>query len=164
MVEIHLNTVFTKEKMDKILGNFVAGGGGNIDVSWKVTLDEAVIAQGSITQYGYSPIRGGGRSGLAIGSFSAEKGNEYTLDIVTKNKSIDWNQADPYIEVGLHPAKLEGYLVLQIFGLLIVSALGIVLMVMTLIFFVAKRYKKHGSDPGYFNYVGAERKNRKISK
>ena len=149
MVEIHLDTVFPEEKMDKILGDFVAGGGGDIDVSWKVNQDEAVIAQGSITQYGYSPIWGGGHSGLAIGSFSAEKGNEYALYINTKNKSIDWNQADPYIVVGLHPVKLEGYLVLQIIGLLIMSALGIALLVITLIVIVAERYKKHGSDPSF---------------
>jgi hypothetical protein len=150
MVEIHLNTVFPEEKMDKILGDFVAGGGGNIDVSWRVNVDEAVIAQGSSAIYGYSPIWGGGRSGLAIGTFRAEKDKNYTIYIVTKNESIDWNQADPYIEVGLHPGKLESYLVLQIFGLLIASLLGVVLVVVAIVFLVAKRNmasNNNGSQP-----------------
>ncbi|MDH3562736.1 MAG: hypothetical protein OEN49_04985 [Gammaproteobacteria bacterium] len=147
MVEIHLNTVFPEEKIDKILGDFVAGGGGNIDVSWKVNLDEAVIAQGSRAEYGYSPIWGGGRSGLAIGSFRADKGKEYTLYIVTKNESSDWNRADPYIEVGLHPGKLEGYLVSQIFGLLIAAVSGVLLVVVTLIVINAKRNTESKKAP-----------------
>ena len=117
MVEIHLNSIFSEEKMDNILGDYVAGGGGAINVSWEVKNNGAVIAQGSNTNYGYSPIWGGGRSGLDIGTFSAEKGQEYTLSIFTKNISNDWNLAKPYIEVGLHPNKLETYLVLQLLGL-----------------------------------------------
>ena len=137
MVEIHLNSVFSEEKMDEILGDFVAGGGGAIDVSWEVKDNEAVIAQGSNTKFGYSPIWGGGRSGLAIGTVRAEKGKEYTLSVFTRNASSDWNLAKPYIEVGLHPNKLEAYLVLQLFGLIIVSLLGAALVVVV---FVGKRY------------------------
>ena len=147
MVEIHLNSVFSEKKMDKILGDFVAGGGGDIDVLWEVKVDEAVIAQGSNTKFGYSPIWGGGRSGLAIGTVSAEKGNEYTLYVFTKNVSSDWNQADPYIEVGLHPSKLEGYLVLQIVGLLVASVFGVVLLVVALIYVVATRKTTSNNAP-----------------
>lgn len=140
MVEIHLNTVFTEDKMDEILGDLVAGGGGDIDLLWEVKLDEVVIARGSNTEYGYSPIRGGGRSGLAIGTVSAEKGKEYTLTVVTKNVSADWNRADPYIEVGLHPSKLETYLALQIVGLLVASVLGAVLIVLALIYVIKRNW------------------------
>ena len=139
MVEIHMNPVFPEEKMDKILGDFVEGGGGDIDVSWEVKVNEAVIAQGSNSKYGYSPIWGGDRSGLVIGTVSTEKGKEYTLHIFTKNVSSDWNQGNPYIEVGLHPSKLEGYLVLQIFGLIIACSFGVVLVVVVLFYDVAKR-------------------------
>lgn len=139
MVEIHLNLVFPENKMGKILGDFVVGGGGDIDVLWEVKVDEAVIAQGSNTKYGYSPIWGGGRSGLVIGTVSAEKGKEYNLYVFTKNTSSDWNQADPYVEVGLHPSKLEGYLALQIVGLLIASVFGVILLVVALVYVVTKR-------------------------
>jgi hypothetical protein len=111
----------------------------DMDVSWEVKINETVIAQGSNTKYGYSPIWGGGRSGLAIGTVSTEKGKEYTLYVFTKNVSSDWNQGNPYIEVGLHPSKLEGYLVLQRFGLIIACSFGVVLVVVALIYVVAKR-------------------------
>ena len=114
MIEVHLKSVFPKEKMDKILGDYVKGGGGEIELSWLVKNNGAVIAQGSNTKYGYSPIWGGGHSGLTVGTISAEKGNEYSLSISTNNVSSDWNDASPYVEVELHPAKLENYLVLQL--------------------------------------------------
>jgi len=136
MVEIHLDSVFSEEKMDKILGDFVAGGGGILDVSWEVKDNEAVIAQDSNTKYGYSPIWGGGRSGLAIGTISAEKGKEYSLFVYTKNTSTDWNLAKPYVAVGLHPNKLEGYLVLQLLGILILSVFGVALVI---VLFFGKR-------------------------
>jgi len=139
MVEVHLDKVFSEEKMDRILGDFVEGGGGEIDLSWEVKLDDSVIARGSNTEYGYSPVWNDYRSGLSIGTVSAERGNEYTLSVFTKNVSSDWNQAEPYVEVGLHPAKLEGYLVLQLFGLLIVSVLGVVLVIVLLLHYVSKR-------------------------
>lgn len=139
MVEIHLKSIFAEGKMDNILGDFAAGGGGDIKVSWEVTRNGVVIAQGSNTEYGYSPIWGDGHSGLTIGTVTADKGHQYTLSIFTNNVSPDWNLAKPYVEVGLHPSKLEGYLVLQLLGLIVVSALGVVLVVLVLIYLVGKR-------------------------
>jgi len=144
MVEIHLDSVFSEEKMDTILGDFVAGGGGAIDVSWVIKDNEVVIAQGSNTKYGYSPIWGGGRSGLAIGTVSADKGKEYSLFVFTKNTSSDWNLAKPYVEVGLHPSKLESYLVLQLFGILIMSVFGVTLIIAV---FVGKRNMASNKAP-----------------
>lgn len=139
MVEVHLDKVFLEEKMDKILGDFVKGGGGEIDLSWEVKANESVIAHGSNKEYGYSPIWNDYSSGLAIGTVTAERGVEYILSVFTHNISYDWNQAEPHVEVGLHPVKLEGYLVLQIFGLLITSVFGVALVVAALIHFVGKR-------------------------
>ena len=147
MVEIHLNSIFSEEKMDNILGDYVAGGGGKINVSWEVINNGAIIAQGSNTSYGYSPIWGGGRSGLDIGTFSAEKGQEYTLSIFTKNISNDWNLAKPYIEVGLHPNKLESYLALQLLGLLFVSLFGVLLVIVLLLHVVGKRRTASNKAP-----------------
>jgi len=138
MVEIHLKSVFPEEMMDKILGDFAAGGGGEIDVSWSVKTDGTVIAQGSNKQYGYSPIFGGGSSGLAIGTVSAEKEKEYYLSVSTNNVSADWNKATPYVEVGLHPAKLESYIVLQLFGFLITALFAAILVVVSIFHFIGK--------------------------
>jgi len=142
MIEIHLNNVFTKEKMDKILGHYVSGKGGNINVSWYIHNNGNVIAEGSNIKYGYSPIWGGGHSGLAIGVFSADKEKEYTLNIKTNNTSANWNQTEPYIEIGLHPSKLENYLVLQLFGMLFAVVFGVILVVVVIINFAAKQ-KQH---------------------
>lgn len=139
MVEVHLKSIFSEEKMDKILGDFVEGGGGEIDLLFEVKVDDSVIAHGSNTEYGYSPIWNDHRSGLAIGTVNAERGKVYTLSVFTKNVSTDWNQTEPYVEVGLHPAKLEGYLVLQIFGLLTVAVFGVVLIITVLLHFISKR-------------------------
>ena len=138
MVEIHLKSVFPEEKMDKILGDFVAGSGGAIDVSWSVKTNGSVIAQDSNKEYGYSPIMGSGSLGLVIGSVSAEKGNEYYLSVSTNNVSTDWNKAAPYVEVGLHPAKLESYIVLQLFGILITAVFAMLLVVVSIFHFIGK--------------------------
>jgi hypothetical protein len=138
MVEIHLKSVFPDEKMDMILGDYVAGGGGAIEVSWTVKTNDSVVAQGSNKEYGYSPIMGGGHSGLAIGTVSAEKGKEYHLSVSTKNVSADWNKVAPYVEVGLHPAKLESYIVLQLFGALITTLFAVILIVVAALHFISK--------------------------
>lgn len=98
MIEIHLSTIFPEEKMETILGEYVKGNAGEIKVLWNVSTNNILIAEGSNTEYGYSPIWGKDRSGLTIGTFNAERGKEYTLYIATKNKSLDWNMASPYIE------------------------------------------------------------------
>ena len=136
MIEVHLKSVFSDEKMNKILGDFVKGGNGEIELSWLVKSNGSVIAQGSNAEYDYSPILG---SGLVIGTISAEKGKEYLLSVFTNNVSSDWNTATPYVEVGLHPSKLEEYIVLQIFGLLIAAIFVIILIIVLILHIISKR-------------------------
>lgn len=69
---------------------------------------------------------------MTIGKINAEKGKNYKLTITTHNNSNDWNLAKPYIEVGLHPSNLENYMVLQVFGFLLMLIFGIVLLGMAL--------------------------------
>lgn len=118
--------------MDKILGDYRKSGGGSIKIFWSIDADKSFLTRGSNTTFGYSPIFGTEHSGLTIGTIKVEKGKNYTLTITTHNNSNDWNLAEPYIEVGLHPNKLENYIVLQIFGFLLISIFGIALLVLAL--------------------------------
>ena len=132
LIEVHLKSIFSREKMDDILGDYRKSGGGSINVAWSIEANKSFLSRGSNTMFGYSPILGAGRSGLTIGTIKAEKGKDYTLTISTHNKGNDWNLAEPYIEVGLHPSKLENYGVLAIFGFLLISIFGIVFLVLAL--------------------------------
>ena len=140
MVEVHLKRVFSDVGMKEILGDFVAGGGGLIDVAWEIKTDRKQIAQGSTKEFGYSPIFGRDHWGLALGSFRAEVGKSYTLQVTARSINPEWNQAKPYVEVGLHPAKLEGYLVLQTVGFISFVVFSVLMVSVTL--WQVIRYKK----------------------
>jgi hypothetical protein len=125
MVEIHLKKVFSDEKMNTILGDFVnEGDSGKIDLEWDLYEGDKLLAKGSNKEYGYSPIFGGSHSGLSIGEVSVRKGTRYTLYLHIKSINPDWDETEPYVEVGLHPARLEyligysllGFVLLIIFG------------------------------------------------
>ncbi len=139
LVEVHLKQVFSKEKMNGILGDFVAGGGGKISIRWVIDSGGTVIAQGSSGEFGYSPIFSRSHSGLTIGAFEAEKDHTYTLTVTTINESSDWNKTEPYIEVGLHPNKLESYLGLQIFGFIFIVVFGVLLLVTSIMAIRSRR-------------------------
>jgi hypothetical protein len=128
MIEIHLKKVLSDEKMGTILGDFVRGGnGGKIDIDWNLKEGDKLVAKGSNKEYGYSPIFGNDYSGLSIGEVSVQKGKTYSLSLQIKSINPDWDATEPYVEVGLHPARLEyligyslaGFVLLIIFGLFV---------------------------------------------
>jgi len=139
MIEVHLKQVFSKDKRNGILGDFVAGGGGKINIKWVIDSGGNVIAQGSSGEFGYSPIFSRIHSGLTIGAFGAEKDHTYTLTVTTLNESSDWNKTEPYIEVGLHPSMLESYLALQIFGFIFIVVFGVLLLVTSIMAILSRR-------------------------
>ena len=139
MIELHLNAVFPDEKMERILGDFAEGERGEVEVAWKVESDSSVIGGGSNTEFGYSPIWSGSSWGLSIGTVNANEEVEYTLSVFTKNVSSDWNRTDPYVEVGLHPNRLEGFLVIGIYGFLLLILSGIPLAFLVVLQIVRKR-------------------------
>lgn len=125
MVEIHLRNILSDEQMDTILGDYVKGGaGGTVNIEWYLYEGDQLIKSGSNKEYGYSHIWGGGYSGLSIGEISAQKEKIYSLSLHVKSVNPAWDVTEPYLEVGLHPAKLEyligyiiyGFLLLVIFG------------------------------------------------
>ena len=140
LIEIHMKSIFSEEKMDFILGDFVSGSGGALNISWELNTKNSFLTKGSNSEYGYSPIFGKNHSGLTIGRIDAKKYNNYQLTIKTHNNSENWNQAEPYIEVGLHPADLEGYLVLQILGALFIVIFSISLFIYAPIYKIKKAH------------------------
>ena len=110
--------------MERILGDFVAGGGGAIDVAWRVTAKDEVIAKGFNKQYGYSPVWGVGNSGLVIGTFEAQRGRPYVLHLTSRNGDSSWDRCEPVVEVGLHPAQLEYLMGYSLLGGAMVLVLG----------------------------------------
>ncbi len=144
LIEVHLESIFSEEKMDYILGDYLKSGGGVINITWRIDTNGSLLAQGSNSSYGYSPIFGGDKSGLTIGTFKADKNKNYTLSISTHNDSSDWNLAKPYVKVGLHPSKLENYIVLQLLGILLTLIFGAILLLLLLRVIISKN--KSGSD------------------
>jgi hypothetical protein len=144
LVEVHLSNVFEKERMETILGDFQQGGGGRIDISWRVLENTSIIAAGSSRKYGYSPIFSSDEWGLVIGAFRGEKGKDYVLDVTVNELNPGWDLAEPYIAVGLHPSKLEGYLVLQFLGVGLFLVFGILLGTITLAGFYRGRKSASG--------------------
>jgi len=132
LIEVHLESIFSEVKMDYILGDYLESGGGVINITWRIDANNSLITQGSNSSYGYSPIFSGDKSGLTIGTFKAEKNKNYTLSISTHNDSNDWNLAKPYVKVGLHPSKLENYILLQLLGILLTSIFGAILLLLFL--------------------------------
>lgn len=123
-VEVHLRETLPKSTMEHILGNFVAGGGGAMDVAWNITSDGSSVAEGSNRQFGYSPIWGDGFSGVTIGTVEAETGREYVLALTSRNGAPSWDRCEPVVEVGLHPSQLEylvGYVLLGTSILLVIG-------------------------------------------
>ena len=139
LIEVHLKSIFPEEKMDFIVGDYVKNGGGALNISWKADIDNSFLSKGSSSKFGYSPIFSKNHSGLTIGAIKANKNNNYSLTINTHNSGNNWNQAQPYIEVGLHPNKLEGYIVLQIFGILFITIFGVSLLIFALVYKIKKR-------------------------
>jgi hypothetical protein len=133
LIEAYLASVFTDAKMEEIVGDFVAGGGGKIDISWQVGAGSRIVAQGSNAKFGYSPIFGEARAGLVIGIFSAQRGQEYHLLVDTHNENNDWNRASPYIRIALHPSKLESYIGATIFGAIFSAVFGLLFLAMLFI-------------------------------
>lgn len=130
LIEVHLDTIFPEDKIDFILGDYRKSGGGAINITWSIDANNSFLTRGSSKAYGYSPIFSSGHSGLTIGAFKAEKDKNYTLSITTHNNGDNWNKSEPYIEVGLHPSKLENYLVLQMLGFLLTSLFGVALLLL----------------------------------
>ena len=132
-VEVHLKETLPETEMKRILGDFVSGAGGAIDIAWSVTSNRTLVAQGSSTQFGYSPIWGGGYSGLVVGTFEGEKGSPYLLHVTSRHGDSSWDRCEPVVAVGLHPAQLEylmGYLLIGgalvlILGLVFFSLVGV---------------------------------------
>ncbi len=117
MVEIHLRNLLPEEGMKDILGNHEKEG--KIDIEWSVQDGGEIIAHDSNKSYGYSPIWGGGFSGLSIGEVTVQRGKSYTLLLYVNNSNSSWNVTKPSIEVGLHPARLEYLISYIIYGVLL---------------------------------------------
>lgn len=147
LIEIWLSeNIFSSEKMDTILGDSCKSGeGGKIDVSWVIENNKLIIDQGSKSEYGYSPTWGMKTAGLTIGTVYLEKNKEYLLSVLTNNNSEDWNKASPYVEIGLHGNKLEGFLVLQIYGV-ITMILSSFFIIIILIVYIVKKYITRSSQ------------------
>ncbi len=93
MIEVHLKKVFNEEKMDSIIGDFVAGGkGGTINVVWEIKEGNKIVTKGSNIDFGYAPIFSSGYSGLTIGEFNAISGIEYILSLYVKSVNPEWDQ------------------------------------------------------------------------
>lgn len=138
LVELHVKELFERQEMEAIMGGLKAGGGGAIDVSWKVAGRDRLVGEGSNLQYGYSPIFGKDKWGLTIGSFFAERGKDYTLSVTVNKANPEWDKITPRVKVGLHPSKLEGYLAVQLLAVPVFIALAIALVVVLLIWLVRK--------------------------
>lgn len=106
-VEVHLRGALPDEDMEAILGDFVGGGGGALDVAWRITSDGSAVAAGSNREFGYSPIWRNRSRGIAIGTFEAERGHRYTLALTSRNGDSSWDRCEPTVVVGLHPSALE---------------------------------------------------------
>ncbi len=63
-------------------------------------------------------------------SKNAILGVEYILSLYVKSVNPEWDQCEPYVEVGLHPAKLEYLLVYQIFGVILFVTFSVILGVL----------------------------------
>lgn len=102
------------------------GGRHGTDVYVQARAHGDVVANGSSKQEKYSPIWGGGYSGLAIGRFEASRGTTYTLDLNSRGADPSWDRCEPVVEIALHPADLEyllGYTLMGSATLLLVGPL-----------------------------------------
>lgn len=125
MVEIHLENVLPEEQMEAILGDSVKRGeGAKVNIEWSLNEGDEIVASGSNKEYGYSHIWSRGYYGLAIGEISVKKGKSYSLTMYVKSVNQDWDVTEPYVEVGLHPAKLEYLIGYIIYGLLLLVIFG----------------------------------------
>ena len=132
-VEVHLKNALPANEMERILGDFVSGGGGAIDIVWSITANGTIVAEGSNERFGYSPIFGGEYSGLVVGTFTADRGVPYVLHLTSRHGNSSWERCEPVVEVGLHPSQLEylmGYTILGgavalILGSVFLSVVGV---------------------------------------
>ncbi len=86
LIEVHLKKTQNEQLMEKIMGDFPAGGGGSLDVSWEVWQGGRVAGVGSSRVSKYSPIFEKDSWGLLAGSFDAKKELPYTIRF-TVNKA-----------------------------------------------------------------------------
>lgn len=111
LISIDIERKIESQKLDCMLGMSIfpercRGLPSLISISWRVTSDGTMIAEGNSSNY-----KGGGWGptvGRQIGSFRASKGSSYTLDLVVNKDAGSLSVANPKIVVAVHPAEYKG--------------------------------------------------------
>jgi hypothetical protein len=118
--------------VEPIIGDGVQHGA--LEVTWEMSQGDVIIARGTSRDAGYSTFSGE-TLGATIGTVAARTGRTYQLRVTPRNIEPRWNELHPFVEVRLHPAKLE-YRIVDFFlgialcvlsGAVLASCVGILL-------------------------------------
>jgi len=123
MVEIYVKRDWSDEKWKAIFGSG-PGTGDRGNVEWHLHKGDKIVARGSNIEYRYAPFWTSDYSGLDIGEISVEKGIPYSISLHVKNLNPDWDELEPYIQVKMHPARLEYLIGYFIYGVILLVIFG----------------------------------------
>jgi len=125
-IEVYLRDEIPQETLEEIVGSYLRGGGGRLNLDWRVTSGERTVAKGSTREFGYSPIFKQGYTGLAAGKFVAEKNTQYSLLAIVAGGDPAWKPYKAEVRIELHPSKLEYLILFSVLGyvLIFVSFIG----------------------------------------
>jgi hypothetical protein len=139
LIEIYLHRVFSTEKMQVILGDIQSGGGGKIDILWRLEENNKLVKEGSSKEYGYKPFFGSDTQGLIIGSFWAEAHKKYLLKLTVQSVDKEWDKTKPYVRVVMESANLEDSLPYYFFGVVLFLVSSVYLIIFILNWILKKR-------------------------
>ncbi|MEE8320160.1 MAG: hypothetical protein V3R44_05675 [bacterium] len=125
LIEVHLKKIQNEQLMEKIMGDFPAGGGGSLDVSWEVRQGGRVAGVGSSRASKYSPIFGKDSWGLLAGSFDAKKELPYTIRFTVNKAEPLWKGEPPFVVIAMHPSRHEGGIAISLLLMLCAAVVGL---------------------------------------
>ncbi len=125
LIEVHLKKIQDEQLMKKIMGDFLTGSGGSLDVSWEVQQGRRTAGAGSSRSSKYSPIFGKDNWGLTVGNFNAIKELPYTIRFTVNKAEPLWKGEPPSVVIAMHPSRREGGIAISLLLMLCAAVVGL---------------------------------------
>jgi hypothetical protein len=132
-VRVRFRNALSDEEMNRLLGNIVTDGRDVVQVEWEVRAGDGLVAEGSSSEYGYSPFLSNEGRGLVIGRFRGNFGRSYILRLRSNNPSPELDRCDPGVAAALHPSSLEYLMWYSYVGVALLLATGPALLAIVVI-------------------------------